>query len=431
MYLIHAATQTFWQVIMKGSNTEVSWGKIGSKGCVLAKQHATSEDANAYAIKRVIDKTKIGYIEATPIRKSRRIRAKLKKVKHQANKRKAQKRTTISNKKRKKKSSRTKKIHTKKKSSKRMILQSLAKKRGRVASNIKSRVNKRKKSTSKSSNKPDPKKSQRKRRKKISNTKDTKKKIALKKAKSVPPKISATGKKTRVKKKPPRTKKGLNRKSTSIQNLVSTGKLLVDDPILLGKSYKLHAEKSNVYDAMLNLRNAKENIDKFYILQLLKSNKGFLFYTRWGRTGTRGQTKSVGPFKDKKSAVEQFEKKFKEKTGVAWGAKNSLLGKSNPNSKKYSILRITYSPPSKNVTWQYLMDDGVDGKSDGWYDYSKSGSAEVEKVWQQHQANASANLGIRHVQSGYFVYEVDFRKMQQTNVSLHTRKRRRIRRFIK
>eukprot|EP00495_Collosphaeridae_sp_1-RS-2012_P001627 TRINITY_DN1543_c0_g1_i2.p1 TRINITY_DN1543_c0_g1~~TRINITY_DN1543_c0_g1_i2.p1 ORF type:complete len:78 (-),score=6.20 TRINITY_DN1543_c0_g1_i2:120-353(-) len=77
------------------------------------------------------------------------------------------------------------------------------------------------------------------------------------------------------------------------------------------------------------------------------------------------------------------------------------------------------------------MDDGVDGKSDGWYDYTKSGSVEVEKIWQQHQANASANLGIRHVQSGYYVYEVDFRKMQQTNVSHHARKRRRIRRFIK
>jgi len=430
MYLVHAATQTFWQLITKGSNTEVSWGKIGCKGCVLDKQHTTSEDANAYAIRKVIDKKKIGYIEATPIRKSRRKNIKQNKIKYQTNKRKARKRTTT-NKKRKKKSSKIKKKHTKMKSSKRMILQSRDKKRGRVASNMKSRVNKRKKATSKSYNKPDPKKPQRKRRKKISTTKVSKKKFAMKKAKSVSRKMSATGKKTKVKKRQSKTKKGLNRKTISSQNLASTGKLLVDDLILLGKSYKLYTQKSMVYDAMLNLRNAKENIDKFYILQVLKSNKGFLFYTRWGRTGARGQTKSVGPYRDHKSAVEQFEKKFKEKTGVAWRAKNSLLGKSNPNSKKYSILRITYSPPSKNVTWQYLMDDGVDGKSDGWYDYSKSGSAEVEKVWQQHQANASANLGIRHVQSGYFVYEVDFRKMQQTNVSLHTRKRRRIRRFIK
>jgi len=265
-----------------------------------------------------------------------------------------------------------------------------------------------------------PWKASTKRRRKTSTTRKWKKKSSLQK----------TTKQKR--KKPASVKKSTEKRKKKISlKQVTIGKPLVDEHFGRGKSVEVWIKNRSVYNAMLNLRNHETNMDKFYILQVLKSPKGFTFCTRWGRTGTTGQLKSIGPNKDHQVAVKQFEAKFKEKTGVAWGAKEALLGKTNPNSKKYSILHINYAPQERNVMWQYFVDDGVDGKSVGWYDYSKSGSAEVEKVWQQHQANTSANLGIRHVKSGYFTYEVDFRKMQQTNVSHHARKRRLIRRFTK
>merc|ERR1712060_180669 len=212
-----------------------------------------------------------------------------------------------------------------------------------------------------------PKKKSKKRPKKISKTKP-KKKRAIKKSKSSIGKKSATIRKSTAKKKH-ETKK-------SSEMLISTGKPLVDEHFEQAKSHEVYCEDS-VYDAMLNMRNAEKNIDKFYILQVLKSTKGFVFHTRWGRTGTKGQIKTLGPFKDHKLAVEQFEKKFKAKTGVSWLAKASLLGKANPNTKKYSVLRVNYAPPSNGVIWQYFVDDGVGGKTIRWMEvlrWRKSGN---------------------------------------------------------
>jgi len=287
---------------------------------------------------------------------------------------------------------------------------------------------KRKRSVRKNHSAVKPKKPSTKRRKKTSTNRKSKKK-AVKKAVTKKPNKQVSVKKSATKKRAQDDKKKKESK-LSYQEL-TIGKPLVDENFGLSKSAEVWIENNTVYDAMLNQRNPAKNMDKFYVLQILRTSEGFSFYTRWGRTGTTGQQKTIGPFRDHKLAVEDFGKKFKAKTGVAWVARASLLGKTNPNGKKYSILRIKYTSSSDSAIWQYFVDDAVDGKSEGWYDYSKSGSAEVEKVWQQHHANIGANLGIRHVQSGYFLYQVDFRKMQQTNVTHPARKCRRIRRFSK
>lgn len=44
----------------------------------------------------------------------------------------------------------------------------------------------------------------------------------------------------------------------------------------------------------------------------------FVFFTRWGRTGTSGSCKVEGPFDDLEEALGLFEAKFKDKTGNLW-----------------------------------------------------------------------------------------------------------------
>jgi len=76
--------------------------------------------------------------------------------------------------------------------------------------------------------------------------------------------------------------------------------------------------------------------------------------------------------------------------------------------------------------WQYYVGDGVDGKPDGWYDYTKDAAEIVESVFSEWKNNHQ--LDVRCVQSGHFCYRVDFTSMQQTNVTHPGRKQRDIRR---
>jgi len=80
-------------------------------------------------------------------------------------------------------------------------------------------------------------------------------------------------------------------------------------------------EDAVIYDASLNQSNVGNNNNKFYILQLVqqgavKKTKHYT-YTRWGRVGEFGQDKLIGP-SDLAVATKDFEKKFKDKTGLAW-----------------------------------------------------------------------------------------------------------------
>lgn len=62
------------------------------------------------------------------------------------------------------------------------------------------------------------------------------------------------------------------------------------------------------------------------------------YYThaRWGRVGEFGQTKTTGPFPLEK-ALKEFDKKFKDKSGLSWEDRNSA-----PKAKKYTFLEKNY-----------------------------------------------------------------------------------------
>lgn len=178
-------------------------------------------------------------------------------------------------------------------------------------------------------------------------------------------------------------------------------------------------------DAMLAFVDPSKNTDKFYILQIITRVKDCVVFTRWGRTGDVGQSlhQDFDKFDD---AIKCFKNKFEEKTGLIWENRgNSMIGNKYRYIKQnFDIKRNGY----ESAKWQYWVDDGVDGKAVDWYDYSASGSIQVEQLYQEHILNG--NLSNRLVESGCFMYSVNLVQMTQTNMKHQKRTTRRIRRVI-
>lgn len=93
-----------------------------------------------------------------------------------------------------------------------------------------------------------------------------------------------------------------------------------------------------IWDATLNQTNSTANNNKFYRIQILTTpdSKNFVAWTRWGRVGENGQSACLGDG-SLDSAKKNFEKKFKDKSGLAW--KDRL---STPRNNKYTFLERNY-----------------------------------------------------------------------------------------
>jgi predicted DNA-binding WGR domain protein len=179
--------------------------------------------------------------------------------------------------------------------------------------------------------------------------------------------------------------------------------------------------------------DVSSNMDKYFILQTIQAGAdSYLFVSRWGRTGTRGQAKVEGPLGP--DEVEHLiAEKFKDKTGNEIDAVND--GSFKRVAGKYDVVQtagVTRSTSRKDggCIWQYWVDDGVDGKKDGWYDYTKEAAEVVEGIYADFQENPEQGLGVRSVQSGNYCYQVDFNSMMQTNISHPKRKQRKIQRNV-
>ncbi|KUI70443.1 Poly [ADP-ribose] polymerase 2 [Cytospora mali] len=107
--------------------------------------------------------------------------------------------------------------------------------------------------------------------------------------------------------------------------------------------YKVYIGDDNViWDAALNQTNAGKNNNKFYRIQLLDGGQIYKTWTRWGRVGEQGQNSMVGTG-SLTDAKNFFEKKFKDKTGLAW-----VNRMADPKPKKYVFLEKNYEPDSDN-----------------------------------------------------------------------------------
>jgi predicted DNA-binding WGR domain protein len=175
------------------------------------------------------------------------------------------------------------------------------------------------------------------------------------------------------------------------------------------------------YQANLVQVNMATNTDKYYDLTIEQGTSDvFNVVQHWGRTGTDGQQK-IDRFEDLPGALKFFENKFKSKTGARFADRETYVAGAN----KYSFKAVDREREEvEGVVWEYYIDDGVDGKADGWYPYAKAAGDMVEGIYHEWQKNDW--LCVRCVQSGYWSYRVDFNSMEQNNTS--TKKLRKIRR---
>ncbi|XHG00308.1 hypothetical protein AWENTII_003772 [Aspergillus wentii] len=101
----------------------------------------------------------------------------------------------------------------------------------------------------------------------------------------------------------------------------------------------VHIDDSGlIWDATLNQTVASNNANKFYRIQLLAGRNATEYYTwtRWGRVGETGQWAHLGDGTLKK-AMADFEKKFKDKSGLKWENRTDT-----PKNGKYTFIERNY-----------------------------------------------------------------------------------------
>ncbi|RHZ44545.1 putative poly(ADP)-ribose polymerase PARP [Aspergillus thermomutatus] len=113
-----------------------------------------------------------------------------------------------------------------------------------------------------------------------------------------------------------------------------------------------------IWDATLNQTNSANNNNKFYRIQLLVDISGTTYktWTRWGRVGEFGSSALLGDGTLQRAKAE-FEKKFKDKTGLKWEDRLST-----PKSNKYTFIERNYEESDDEDDSADKMD--VDEKED-------------------------------------------------------------------
>ncbi|KAF2849085.1 PARP-domain-containing protein [Plenodomus tracheiphilus IPT5] len=106
-------------------------------------------------------------------------------------------------------------------------------------------------------------------------------------------------------------------------------------------NYHVYVDDSGtIWDASLNQTNSSANNNKFYKVQTLTNGSDFKTWTRWGRVGERGQSAMLGNG-GVDDALKNFEKKFKDKSGLRWDDRGE-----NPKAGKYAYVERSYNPDS-------------------------------------------------------------------------------------
>lgn len=91
------------------------------------------------------------------------------------------------------------------------------------------------------------------------------------------------------------------------------------------------------YSAWLSQTDIMMNNSKFFRLQLIGTGTrgvGIYLWCRWGRVGENGAGNASGPYSDEATAIKEFEKKFKAKTGGKWAERG--VGQGRPG--KYTFI---------------------------------------------------------------------------------------------
>ncbi|CAN7009310.1 unnamed protein product [Brassica rapa subsp. trilocularis] len=132
------------------------------------------------------------------------------------------------------------------------------------------------------------------------------------------------------------------KKEEKIVTATKKGAAVLDQwiPDNIKSQYHVLQRGDDVYDAMLNQTNVRDNNNKFFVLQVLESDnkKTYMVYFRWGRVGVKGQSKLDGPFHSWDRAIEIFSNKFLDKTKNFWSDREEFI----PHTKSYTWLEMDY-----------------------------------------------------------------------------------------
>lgn len=120
--------------------------------------------------------------------------------------------------------------------------------------------------------------------------------------------------------------------------------------------------------------------------QIIRSGASFFFFHRSGQSGSVGRSLKC-QHNAEDSAIAAFSAAFRLKTGWDWSKSREY----KPVAGRFEWLSGNDGGCAKtrrtSPKWQYYVDDGVDAKRTGWYDFSEEGSQGVEEVYQEHKNN--------------------------------------------
>ncbi|XP_065908564.1 poly [ADP-ribose] polymerase 2-like isoform X2 [Dysidea avara] len=144
--------------------------------------------------------------------------------------------------------------------------------------------------------------------------------------------------------------------------VVFKGKAPVDSACTQ-KLHKAHVycEGDEVWDAMLNQTNVKNNNNKFYIIQLLEDNdsRNFSVWFHWGRVGLTGQNTLTVCGTDLERAKNIFKKKFSDKTCNSWEQRDNFVKQSG----KYDLIAVDYEAAKEDSSEEDVVDAPDDGSA--------------------------------------------------------------------
>ncbi|CAD5234123.1 unnamed protein product [Bursaphelenchus xylophilus] len=131
-------------------------------------------------------------------------------------------------------------------------------------------------------------------------------------------------------------------------------KVIKPDPECPVLGFKVYQKNGRIYDALLNQTNISMNNNKFYLLQVLESEKGpktYKLWYRWGRVGYKGQTNLREM--SLQGAKKEFEEKFHAKTNNVFGEKFQKF------QGKYDLIPVDYSRQDEEERRDDLEDESV------------------------------------------------------------------------
>lgn len=231
---------------------------------------------------------------------------------------------------------------------------------------------------------------------------------------------------------------GRNDADAEVDSVLRTDYRAVDDSVRVHDG--LHAKLVHV--------DPSTNSDKFYVLQVLvvparesprddvadaaSSTAPARYYllTRWGRTGTRGQSNLEEFAANGADATARFRGVYRAKTGVDWDADaDDEVEDVDVDAVRYDhVRRRGPRPDDATASWFYWLTYDPFGKPDGWYEYDEANKRETETLWREFDASVetagaaaavSDRLSTRlvHSETSGYTYLVDLRNMTQRNTS--------------